>query len=110
MQMDIGLMQESARQASRLLAAMANDKRLLILCRLVDGECSVGELAELIGTRQSTVSQHLAILKRDGFVDSKRDGQTQLYALSGDEARRVLEALYGLYCGPAKGSTGVRAR
>ena len=96
--MDINVMQARVGNASRLLAAMANEKRLMILCQLVGGERSVGELAELLRTRQSTVSQHLALLRRDGLVASRREGQLQLYSLAGDEARAVLGALYELYC------------
>jgi len=99
MQIDVEVMRERATRASQLLAAMANEKRLMILCQLIEGERSVGELADLLGVRQSTISQHLALLKKDGFVGSRRDGQTQYYSLAGEEAQRVLEALYGLYCG-----------
>lgn len=106
MQLDMDLMQDTAKRASRLLSAMSNDKRLMILCRLVEGECSVGELAEILGTRQSTVSQHLAMLKRDGLVDSRRDGQTQYYSLAGQEARRILETVYALYCEPSRNRRG----
>jgi DNA-binding transcriptional ArsR family regulator len=102
MQLDVEKMRERAGRASQLLAAMANEKRLLILCQLVDGEHSVGELAEFLGARQSTISQHLALLKKDGFVESRRDGQTQYYSLAGHEARSVLEALYGVYCAPVR--------
>jgi len=98
MQIDLDLMRERAGRASQLLSAMANEKRLLILCQLVDGERSVGELADQLGVRQSTISQHLALLKKDGFVESRRDAQSQIYSLAGVEARAVLEALYGLYC------------
>ncbi|MGW8370210.1 MAG: ArsR/SmtB family transcription factor [Gammaproteobacteria bacterium] len=98
MRIDFKAMSDAASRASRLLAAMANDKRLMILCQLVEGERSVGELTQSLGTRQSTISQHLALLKRDGFVESRREGQSQLYSLTGDEARRVLETLYDLYC------------
>jgi DNA-binding transcriptional ArsR family regulator len=94
MKMDVDAMRENARKASTLLAAMANEKRLMILCQLV--------------ARQSTVSQHLALLRRDGFVESRRDGQTQYYSLSGDEARSVLEALYSLYCAPRRPTGGRR--
>lgn len=104
--MDMDLMQERAGQASRLLSAMANDKRLMILCQLVEGERSVGELSDLLDTRQTTVSQHLAMLKRDGFVAARRDGQTKFYSLMGGEARSILETLYSLYCAP----TGKKAR
>lgn len=99
---DISEMQKKAKQASALLAAMANEKRLMILCQLVDGERSVTELADMLDTRQSTVSQHLALLRRDGFVESRREGQTQYYSLAADEARTLLETLYALYCAPQK--------
>jgi DNA-binding transcriptional ArsR family regulator len=98
MQMEIDLLHKQAGRASQLLAAMSNEKRLLILCQLVEGERSVGELADSLGIRQSTISQHLALLKKDGVVESRRDAQSQFYSLAGTEARTVLQALYGLYC------------
>ena len=98
MELDLSVMQEKAGRASQLLAAMSNQKRLMILCQLVEGERSVGELSEMLGIRQTTVSQHLALLRKDGFVTSRRDAQSQLYSLAGTEARAVLETLYGLYC------------
>lgn len=102
MQLDLEVMQERAGRASQLLSAMSNEKRLMILCQLVEGERSVGELAEQLGVRQSTISQHLALLRKDGFVESRRDAQSQIYSLAGIEARAVLEALYGLYCAEPK--------
>jgi DNA-binding transcriptional ArsR family regulator len=101
MKVSVESMQEQAGKAQRLLTAMANEKRLLILCQLIDGERSVNDIAELLGTRQSTISQHLALLRRDGFVQARRDGQTQFYSLKGDDARSVIETLYTLYCVPA---------
>jgi DNA-binding transcriptional ArsR family regulator len=102
-----------AEAASTLLAAMANPKRLMILCELLDGECSVNELSARLDVRQTTVSQHLSLLRKDGFVASRRSGQTQFYSLVGGEARAVLDALHGLYCAqPAnegRGSRGKRA-
>jgi ArsR family transcriptional regulator, virulence genes transcriptional regulator len=100
--MDMAEMQKNAKRASSLLAAMANEKRLMILCELVDGERSVTALADALETRQSTVSQHLALLRREGFVESRREGQTQYYSLAADEARTLLETLYSLYCAPRK--------
>ena len=91
-------MKAQAGKAHRLLAAMANEKRLLILCQLIDCERSVSDIAELIDTRQSTVSQHLALLRKDGFVQARREGQTQFYSLKGDDARSVIETLHSLYC------------
>ena len=98
MRMQLDVMREKAGRASQLLSAMSNEKRLMILCQLVEGERTVGQLAEQLGVRQSTVSQHLALLKKDGFVESRRDAQSQYYSLAGTEARAVLEALYTLYC------------
>jgi DNA-binding transcriptional ArsR family regulator len=77
---------------------MSNDKRLMLLCQLVEGETSVNDLAHALGVRQPTVSQHLALLRRDGFVVSRRVGQTHLYSLAGDEVRSILETLQSLYC------------
>jgi DNA-binding transcriptional ArsR family regulator len=98
-------MKAQANRASRLLSAMSNDKRLMILCQLIGGERTVNELADLLDTRQSTISQHLALLRKDGFVTPRREGQTQFYSLAGDEARSILETLYSLYCEPARKDT-----
>lgn len=95
---DVDAMEAQANRASSLLGAMRNEKRLLILCQLVRGEKSVNELARLLGARQSTISQHLALLRLDGLVRARRDGQTQLYSLAGRDARAILETLQALYC------------
>ncbi len=101
-------MQTAADDASGLLRALANRHRLLILCRLVDGERSVGELADALGIRDSTVSQHLALLRKDGLVRTRRDGQTIWYAISSAPARAVIEVLYRCYCGAGRGGAGKR--
>ena len=88
---DIEAMQAQASKASTLLSAMCNEKRLVLLCRLVDGEHSVTDLAELLTTPQSTISQHLALLRREGLVQARREGQTQFYSLAGDEGRAMLD-------------------
>lgn len=98
---DVAALRAQAGRASTLLAAMCNEKRLMILCQLVAGERSVNDLARELGARQSTVSQHLALLRRDGFVSARREGQMQLYSLAGDEARAILQTLQSLYCEPA---------
>lgn len=100
MKFDAKKMRDSAQKSSNLLAAMSNEKRLMILCQLLEQERSVGELAELLEARPSTISQHLALLRKDGLVESRRDAQTLFYSLAGDEARSVLETLYSLYCAP----------
>jgi len=96
--MELEKLQESARRASTLLKAMSNEHRLMILCQLSQGERSVGEMERLIGLSQSALSQHLARLRRDGLVHTRRQAQTIFYSLSGDEAEAVINTLYGLYC------------
>jgi DNA-binding transcriptional ArsR family regulator len=95
-------MQAAADEASELLKALANRHRLLILCRLTDGKRSVGELAEFLGIRVSGVSQHLALLRKDGLVATRRDGQTIWYSIASEPARRIVEILYRTYCRPAQ--------
>jgi DNA-binding transcriptional ArsR family regulator len=91
--------QANVRRVSELLKAMSNQHRLMILCQLVPGEKSVGELERIIGLSQSALSQHLARLRRDNMVKTRRMAQTIYYSLNGDEASAVIETLYGLYCG-----------
>jgi len=94
-------MREAAGAAEAMLKALANRHRLMILCQLIDKERSVGELAGLLDLRDSTVSQHLALLRKDGLVETRRDGQTIWYALASIVVRRLVETLYEIYCGPA---------
>jgi len=96
---DLERIQENARRASSLLKAMSNQHRLMILCQLVPGEKCVGDLEKIIGLSQSALSQHLARLRRDDLVKTRREAQTIYYSLAGDEASAVIETLYGLYCG-----------
>ncbi len=100
----------AADRAGELLRALANRHRLLILCQLIDGERSVGELAGLLGIRDSGVSQHLALLRKDGLVAARRDGQTIWYSIASEEARALLDALYRVYCEPAAARTSKPAR
>jgi ArsR family transcriptional regulator, virulence genes transcriptional regulator len=93
-------MKEKAEEASVLLAAMANPKRLLVLCHLVEAERSVGQLAEMVGLSQAALSQHLARMRALRLVTTRRDGQTIYYRLASREVRDVLETLYRLYCTP----------
>lgn len=87
-------------QATELLKSLANRNRLLILCNLIEGEQSVGELARLIGSRETVVSQQLALLRKDGLVRPRREGQTIYYRIESPEASRVIETLHNLYCLP----------
>ena len=72
---------ESCRRQARILKALANESRLMIIARLNQGECSVGELFSLIGSDQSTVSKHLAVLRAHGIVEDRRQGTTVYYTL-----------------------------
>ena len=92
----------AADQASELLKALSNRNRLLIVCQLIEKERSVGELAALLNIRDSTVSQHLALLRKDGLVTARRDGQTIWYSIGSAPARELVGTLYQLYCAPAK--------
>lgn len=99
--MHIEKLQDSARRASALLKAMANQHRLMILCQLLPGEKSVGELERVIDLSQSALSQHLARLRHDGLVGTRRQAQTIFYSLAGAEAKAVIDTLYSLYCASA---------
>ncbi len=96
--MDLARMEENAGRASGLLAAMANPRRLLILCNLLEQELNVGQLSERIALGQSPLSQHLSRLRALGLVAARRDGKQVKYRLASDEVRRVLATLYAIYC------------
>lgn len=92
---------ESAEKASRLLKALSNQDRLLILCNLAEGEKCVSDLEQLLGIRQPTLSQQLARLRADELVSTRREGKVIHYSLASSEAGRIIELLYDLYCKPA---------
>ncbi len=96
--MDISELQENASRASALLKTMANEWRLLILCNLAEGEKSVGELEQLIGLNQSALSQHLAVLRRENLVQTRRSAQSIFYSLKSQEASMIMATLYDAYC------------
>lgn len=91
-------MKQGADRASELLKSLSNRHRLLILCRLADGEHSVGQLAEFLEIRDSTVSQHLALLRRDRVIAGRRDGQTIWYRIESEPARAIVKTLYENFC------------
>jgi DNA-binding transcriptional ArsR family regulator len=96
--MQIEEMQTQAGKAVGLLKALANENRLLILCHLQERELSVGEINDSLGLSQSALSQHLAILRRDGLVTTRKAAQTVFYSLKSEEVRAVISVLHGLYC------------
>ncbi len=91
-------MKASADDACALLKGLANPHRLMIVCSLIDGERSVGALAQVLGIRETLASQHLGLLRRDGVVTTRRDGQTIYYSLRSGPARAVVETLSSLFC------------
>jgi DNA-binding transcriptional ArsR family regulator len=101
MKINIKQMLAAADDASNLLKALAHRHRLIIICQLIEKERSVGELAELLDIRVSTVSQHLALLRKDGLVTARRDGQTIWYSITSPQAREIVRTLYREYCAPA---------
>lgn len=91
-----------AEGAARFLEALANPRRLMILCELADGERSVGELQPVVGLQQAALSQHLARLRADGLVRTRRDAQKIFYRLASPAAVAVINTLAGIFCPPAK--------
>lgn len=104
---DLAEMARHADDAAALLKALANEQRLLVMCSLVDGPKSVGELNERVELSQSALSQHLAVLRAAGVVTTRREGQTIWYALADGPATAVMHALHASFCAPKK-STGRR--
>jgi DNA-binding transcriptional ArsR family regulator len=100
MKIQVDDMLAAADEASTLLKALANRHRLIIVCQLTEKARSVGELAELLKIRDSTVSQHLALLRKDGLVTARRDGQTIWYSIGSPQARELVRTLYRVYCAP----------
>ncbi len=95
---DITRFEESAAAAARLLRALANERRLMILCQLSGGERSVGELLPLIGISQSALSQHLAVLRSDGLVATRREGLSIRYRIVDQAAAQVMTTLASIFC------------
>jgi DNA-binding transcriptional ArsR family regulator len=95
-------LESKAGHAAAVLKSISNKWRLLILCQLVKGEKSVGELMELIDLSQSALSQHLAVLRANKLVKTRRASQVIFYSLCGSEVPAILTSLYDLYCGSGK--------
>ena len=92
-------MSAHAADATRLLKALANENRLMILCLLVDGEHTVGQINARLDLSQSALSQHLAVLREDGLVRTRREAQSVLYSLPHGPAKRIIDVLHSVYCG-----------
>jgi DNA-binding transcriptional ArsR family regulator len=95
---DLESMHESAENACRLMKALANPDRLMLLCRLSQGETSVGELEAELGIPQPTLSQQLTVLRQEALVETRREGKHIFYSVRSKQALAVLKVLYEQYC------------
>ena len=96
----------NATRASKFLKALANDNRLVILCSLAEGEKNVGELEQILGIRQPTLSQQLARLRSDELVKTRRDSRQIYYGLASDEAKQMINLLYEMFSPKAADASG----
>ncbi|MEO8453700.1 MAG: metalloregulator ArsR/SmtB family transcription factor [Sphingomicrobium sp.] len=95
----LGTFEGQAGHAASLLKAMSNESRLLVLCYLADeGELSVGQLGDRVGLSQSALSQHLAKLREEGLVATRKEAQTVFYRVCDPKAGEVLALLHDLFC------------
>ncbi len=90
-------LEAQAGAAARLLKLLASEQRLMLLCRLIEGECPVGELAQHARLAPSAASQHLAKLRAEGVVATRRDGQTIYYRMQDPAAVRMIDTLCDLF-------------
>ncbi len=97
-ELDFEAVHRNAEKAAGMLRALSHGARLKVLCELVGGERSAGELVATAGLSQSALSQHLAKLREEGIVETRRDGQTIYYRLGDPDVARVLGTLHELYC------------
>lgn len=96
--MNLNDMLKNSAKAVKLLKAVSNERRLLILCHLLQGEMSVGEINEKLDLSQSALSQHLALLRRHKLVKTRKEAQTVFYSLNSAEAEQLIGLMHQLYC------------
>jgi len=95
----IDAMMDSAKEATDFLKALAHEGRLMILCRLVEGECSVAEFETMLSARQAAVSQQLTRLRLEGLVKTRRDGKTMYYSIADERVGDMVGHIYTMFCG-----------
>ena len=110
MDLDLSVMRETAPKVSALMKILANEHRLMILCQLMEGERSVGEMATKLEMRQAALSQQLALLRKSGLVKTRRDAQTIYYSLARADLAALLGFLYETYCSAVPGHADVLPR
>ena len=96
--LDVADFQANAGEAAKLLRALANERRLMILCQLSEGERSVGELLPAVGLSQSALSQHLGVLREEGIVTTRREAQTIRYRIADPAALKLVSTLAEIFC------------
>jgi DNA-binding transcriptional ArsR family regulator len=96
---DARRMASAAQKASELMKTLGHKDRLMVLCHLSSGEKSVGELAGLLDIPQSPLSQHLARMRKENLVSTRRDAQTIYYSIASNDAARIVGLMHELYCG-----------
>ncbi len=97
--MDLHQIKDHASEAESFLKMLANKNRLMILCSLVDKECSVTELNQSVPLTQSALSQHLASLRKAGLVSTRRQAQTIYYSVTDVRVKQIVEKMYEFFCG-----------
>ncbi|MBQ4856275.1 winged helix-turn-helix transcriptional regulator [Rhodanobacter sp. B2A1Ga4] len=104
-------MQSRAEEASQLLKTLGNAQRLRVLCLLLDGEMSVGQINEqLPELSQSALSQHLGRLRDEHLVSTRREAQTVWYTLPPGPVQAIIATLYGIYCAVDADLRGAKRR
>lgn len=100
---DPGSLEKKATEVADILRALANERRLMILCKLVEwGEANVNSLAEAVGLSQSALSQHLAKMREEGLVSFRRESQTLWYRIADPRIEQLFASLHKLFCEPPK--------
>ena len=103
--LDLDKMKASASNACRLMKVLSNPDRLMLLCQLSQGEKRVGELEEILGIVQPTLSQQLTVLREEELVTTRRDGKNIYYQIASPQALAVMNVLFEQFCGPQEGAS-----
>lgn len=100
--LDLRHMRRAAGEATGVLRVLANEDRLLLLCRISQGECCVSDLEEALGIHQPTLSQQLGVLRAEGLVQTRREGKRIYYSIADARVLAIMDTLYHTYCRPAR--------
>ncbi len=100
LEIDLTSMEAGAAAAEAFLRSLASRHRLMVLCSLIDGEVSAGDLGRRLGLTQSNLSRHLAMLREEGLVATRRDGTVIYYRIASPRVLPFLEQLHRMFCAP----------